>query len=191
MRLSRISRHEGATVTLQRLEIPVQWSAPPESAASFIAAARGAIGAFAADPTQRRIGALVHSHFEIAWHGLQHLVEQGLAPGLRFCEWGSGFGVVTCLAAQLGFDARGIEIEDRLVAAAQRLAQATSLPSRFDCADYRAPGYVPPAADVVYAYPWPAEERHVFALFERCAAPGALLLSYHGGKQLRLHRQDG
>lgn len=177
-------------MTLQRLDVPLQWVAPPEPAASLISAARCAIDAFTADPAQRRIAALVHSHFELAWHALQHLVEQRLAPGRRFCEWGSGFGVVACLAAQLGFDARGIEIEDRLVAAAQRLADTMALPARFDFADHRTPGYVPPAADVVYAYPWPAEERHVFALFERCAAPGALLLSYHGGKQLRLHRQD-
>jgi hypothetical protein len=178
-------------VSLQRLDVTVQWRTPPEPAASVIAAARRAIDAFAADPAQQRIGALVHSHFELAWHALQHLVERRLAPGRRFCEWGSGFGVVSCLAAQLGFDACGIEIEDRLVAAAQRLAGEVALPVRFECVDYRTPGYVPPAADVVYAYPWPAEERHIFALFERCAAPGALLLSYHGGKQLSLHRQGG
>ena len=178
-------------MSLHALDVPVQWSAPPEPAASLIAAARRAIGAFAAEPAQQRIGSLVHSHFELAWHALQHLVDQRLAPGRCFCEWGSGFGVVTCLAAQLGFDARGIEIEGRLVAAAQRLAEEAALPVRFDCGDYWMPDYVPPAADVVYAYPWPAEERHVFALFERCAPHGALLLSYHGGKQLRLHRQGG
>src|SRR5438034_10470333 len=58
-----------------------------------------------------------------AFGALQALAESALAPGGRFCEWGSGFGVVTCLAAMLGFDACGIEIEAELVAAARRLAE--------------------------------------------------------------------
>jgi hypothetical protein len=50
------------------------------------------------------------------------------APGRLFCEWGSGFGVVACLAALLDFDACGIEIDEELVEAARQLAQAFDLP---------------------------------------------------------------
>jgi hypothetical protein len=45
-----------------------------------------------------------------------------LATGRRFIEWGSGLGVVTCLAEWAGFDAIGIEIEPRLVGMAEELA---------------------------------------------------------------------
>jgi hypothetical protein len=36
---------------------------------------------------------------------LQHLAAQVEAAGKLFCDGGSGFGVVTCLAAWLKFDA--------------------------------------------------------------------------------------
>ena len=59
------------------------------------------------------------------------LEEAGLLGGRWFCEWGSGFGVNTCLAAMLEFDAWGIEVEGELVAAARRLAADFDLPAEF------------------------------------------------------------
>src|SRR2546423_1671474 len=71
-----------------------------------------------------------------AFGALQALAESALAPGGRFCEWGSGFGVVTCLAAMIGFDACGIEIEPDLVAAARRLAADFDLSAEFVCGSF-------------------------------------------------------
>src|SRR4051812_30631200 len=64
----------------------------------------------------------VASDFTRVYAGLRHLESLDLAPGRCFCEWGSGFGVVCCLAAMLGFDACGIEIRSELVDASRRLA---------------------------------------------------------------------
>src|SRR5262245_50345847 len=71
-----------------------------------------------------------------AFGALQALAESALAPGGRFCEWGSGFGVVTCLAAMIGFDACGIEIEPELVDAARRLAEDFELSAEFVCGSF-------------------------------------------------------
>ena len=46
---------------------------------------------------------------------LHYVSEQGLAIGETFLEWGSGFGVATGLAAQLGYAASGIEVQADLV----------------------------------------------------------------------------
>ena len=43
--------------------------------------------------------------------------------------------------------------------------------------------------DLIFTFPWPGEEPFAEKLFDRCAADGALLLSYHGINDLRLQRR--
>jgi hypothetical protein len=76
-------------------------------------------------------GGFVPSQFATVYHALRAIVEGKLAPGNVFCEWGSGFGVVACLAAMLEFDAYGIEIEGELVEASRSLADRFDLPVTF------------------------------------------------------------
>ena len=161
------------------------------------------------------IPGFVASDFPRAYNVLHALSDAAAAPGRLFCEWGSGFGVVACLAAMLDFDARGIEIDETLVDAARRLAGDFGLPVEFvrgsfipqdseECLGPRpefawltvdtggddADGELGPAdADVVFAYPWPDEEQLIEALFERHAGAGTVLVSYHGGEDFRVRRK--
>src|SRR5438094_9446720 len=73
--------------------------------------------------------AFVPSDFHGAYAAMRAAAQ--VARGNRFCEWGSGFGVVACLAAMLDFAAWGIEIEGELVDAARRLADDFGLPVEF------------------------------------------------------------
>jgi len=50
-------------------------------------------------------------------------------------------------------------------------------------------GLGPHDFDVVFAYPWPGEERLVESLFEKYAAEGALLLMYNQYNSVRLRRK--
>ncbi len=164
--------------------------------------------AFRAAPDVRRF-------LRVAYAALAHLEASGLAVGDQFGEWGSGLGVVTCLAAMAGFTAYGFEVQGRLVKAARRLAADFDLP-----AEFARGSFIPAAAkrgllagqqfawlsrvgrcghealgmrieefDVIYAYPWPDEECLVEQLFEANARLGALLLTYHGEHGLRLRRK--
>ena len=47
------------------------------------------------------------------------------------------------------------------------------------------------AADfgVIFAYPWPDEEKALGQLFDRHAAAGAVLVTYHGGDEFCLRRK--
>src|SRR6516162_2233266 len=78
-----------------------------------------------------RNSAFVPCNFRGAYGILQHLATQAESAGTLFCEWGSGFGVVTCLAALLEFDAYGIEVDSTLVRASRRLAADFDLPVQF------------------------------------------------------------
>jgi hypothetical protein len=148
-----------------------------------------------------------------AYAVLAALAAGDIASGKQFCEWGSGFGVVACLAALLDFDAFGIEIEGELVDAAQRLADDFALPVEFIHGSFIPPGsdacfdrrdefgwlateeasgsvaFGPADFDVIFAYPWPDEERLIATLFQHHARAGAVLVTNHGDEDWRLRRK--
>jgi hypothetical protein len=163
---------------------------------------------------ERIIPSFVASDFTQVYAVLESLAQVAVSPGNLFCEWGCGFGVVTCLAAMLDFDACGIEIEGELVDHARQLASDFDLPVEFVCGSFIPPGSEdcfqpnqkftwlttdtspdedrelgPADFDVIFAYPWPDEEFVVERLFERYAGVGALLVTYHGGEEFRLRRK--
>jgi len=155
------------------------------------------------------------SDFPLVYQVLRKLRSLGVAPGERFCEWGSGFGVIASLAALLGFESYGIEIEENLVTAAERLAadyeipvtfvRGSFIPDQCDLAIHSwedfswlvssgTSGYDeldldPDDFDIIFAYPWPGEEQVIEQIFEECSATGAVLLSYHGCEEIRVRRK--
>src|SRR5947207_2912054 len=84
---------------------------PPEVRA-FLREASRRIRRFQRDV---RVPGFVPGDYRQIYRVLRDLAAADVAPGRLFCEWGSGFGVVTCLAAMLEFDAVGIEAERELV----------------------------------------------------------------------------
>jgi hypothetical protein len=184
----------------------------PAGAARLIRTADARIERF---QSECRVPAFVPCDYAAAFAVLQAITDCALARGPRFCEWGSGFGVVVCLAALLEFDACGIEIEASLVEEARKLADDFELPAEFVHGSF-----VPRGAedrvhkggtyswlttegdyayddldlevsdfDLIFAYPWPDEEAVVCDLFDRYAGNGALLATYHGGAEFRLKRK--
>jgi hypothetical protein len=164
---------------------------------------------------QSPVPGFVPSDFEGAFRVLRSLAATVLVPGTLFCEWGSGFGVVACLAAWLDFDAYGIEIEEELVSAARRLAADYELPVEFIRGSF-----IPTAAlarlpsessfawlstressaedelglstsdfSVIFAYPWPDEEEMTEALFAKYAKLGAVLVTHHTCEGFRVRRK--
>jgi SAM-dependent methyltransferase len=186
----------------------------PDAVAALLADAQQRIQKFdAAAPAS--IPAFVPSNFDQVYQALSWIDASHLSAGHRFLEWGSGIGVVACLAAQLGFDSIGIEIEPALVAIAESLADDHGVDVEFACGSYvpsgaepfvdtagevtwlrtdRPDSYAdldlePEDFDLIFAYPWPGEEQVIFDLFQECAAIGSLLLTYHSQDGLRLQRK--
>ena len=146
---------------------------------------------------------------------LLSLREHPLLAGDLFLEWGSGLGIITMVAAEIGYEAQGIEILPELVDQAEELADELGVSCAFVCGscvptaaqdaveeagegfwigDGGLDGHElldldPADADLVYAYPWPGEQGLFERLFDRVAGSGALFLSYNGVEGLRLLRK--
>jgi hypothetical protein len=195
------------------LDLPLDNAAAPlpREVAAYLREAEHRIERFRRD--QLIHGFVPGDHVQ-AYAALKALRDANLAPGELFCEWGSGFGVAAGLAALLGFEAYGIEVEESLVEAARALAADFDLPVTFAHGSFLPAGYDAPNApddlfwlapygadghdelglgpndfDVIYAYPWPGEDEVIADLFTRRAATGAVLVTYHGAEALRLRRK--
>jgi hypothetical protein len=186
----------------------------PAGIATFLAAAKARLDAFFAAPQHQTGLGFIPSDHEVVYRTLTAF-RQAEPTARRFCEWGSGFGVIAGLAALLGFDAHGIEIDPALVAASRELLAAQGLRATIahgsflptdDEASERladletrtvlgaADGYDELGRDlddfeVVFAYPWPTEEELYCDLFRRLADYGAVLLTYSRTEGMRAYRK--
>src|SRR5262244_2764034 len=72
---------------------------------------------------------------------LEEITRRHLPPTRVFCEWGSGFGTATCLAALLGYEAYGLEIDEELVRLSRAMAQRLGIPVTMLCTSFLPAGY--------------------------------------------------
>ena len=139
----------------------------------------------------------VPGDYRFAFQILQWLLRtKAAAHGAAFLEWGSGQGMVTILAALLGYDACGVEIDAGLVKESRELAARYDVRARFEHGTYDAakPGlkvFTAQRRAAVYVYPWPGEEPFFLDLFAATAEPGAWLLMGLGPEDVRLFRKKG
>lgn len=165
---------------------------------------------------QEVIENFVTCDFHLVDQSMTWIDQQHLRPGNRFCELGSGFGVVAMLAAIRGMESVGIEIEQVLVDQSNELADDLDVDANFYCGSF-VPRDAQPVADSVqdikhvetlggdvydeigmmmndfdlfFAFPWPGEHLFFEAVFEACAADGALLLTYRGREGTSLTRKQ-
>ncbi len=121
-----------------------------------------------------------------------------------FLEWGSGLGVVTQMAARLGYRAYGIEAEPLLVELARDLAGRFDNPAEFVAGSFvpdefefqpelgqeseRTVLNLPDAYadleqelsdfDLIYGYPWPTEHELLKGIMRSCGGLHSRLLIY-------------
>ncbi len=202
-------------MAIDELAIEVREDPLPDDVEMFIRDAQNRVHDFVHGRLDNPIPGFVPCDFRRVYEGLRAAVEQHLAPGPSFLEWGSGFGVVTCMAADLDYHACGIEIHPDLVDQSERLAEDHGVSAEFVCGSYVPVGgeglvdeledftwiesggmdgygllgLDPDDFDVFFAYPWPGEERLVHELFDAYASPGALLMTLNGVEDLRFRRK--
>jgi len=72
---------------------------------------------------------------------LAEVTRRQLPPTRVFCEWGSGFGTATCLAALLGYKAYGVEIDAELVRLSRAIARRLGISVTMLCTSFLPAGY--------------------------------------------------
>jgi hypothetical protein len=203
-------------MALQPIDVPDSISRLPyaEGAEHLIDTANDAIEAFML-LDQAVIEDFVTCDFHLLDQAITWIEHNHLLAGNRFCELGAGFGVGAMLAALRGMQSVGIEIEPRLFEQASSLADQLGNEAEFYCGSfvpqgvegltalasevehvgadagdvYRTIGLAFDDFDLVFAFPWPGECGFFEAIFDACAAVGALLLTYHGREGMRLVRK--
>ncbi len=158
-----------------------------------------------------RVFEFVASNYENAWSMLHWLRQEPLCDSARnpssdssgdardatnddsrkpiFCEWGSGMGVVTGLAALAGFEVIGIEMHEGLVDYSRALHTKLNIDVQILQGSYFD---LPQVADYYYVYAWPGQMRKVQQLFASQSPYGARLLFCNGCDELQIlaRRQD-
>ena len=150
---------------------------------------------------------------------LRKVYESSLLCGERFCEWGSGVSIVASLAGMLGYESYGIEFNRNLCEVGQGICEEFDVPvelvqgsfipegvddlleeayaqqngslSLYTDTDqaYSELGYEIRDFDLIFVYPWPNDMELTCNIFERCAAPGALLMTYDASDCISLFRK--
>ena len=128
--------------SIKQIDYEAESPEVPEPFASLIQDADDRWDKFWAQKLNKRYPRYVASEPAQVYAALKHVRDEGLALGERFIEWGSGFGVATSLAAQLGFEATGIELEEGLVEIAESLAESHQTGAEFIATTYIPEGYI-------------------------------------------------
>jgi hypothetical protein len=113
----------------------------PEKVAALIQKADRRWELFCGIQGNRRLPRFVPSEADLVYAAIDCVTRRGLPPGRVFCEWGSGFGTGTCLAALLGYEAYGIEIEPELVDISRQMARDFDIAAEFLCTSYIPEGF--------------------------------------------------
>lgn len=119
--------------------------------------------------------------FVASSHAMVYRVLDALPRG-TFCEWGSGMGINTGIAALLGFEAAGIELHPKLASASRELLAEYGLDATILTGDFLE---IERPADIYYVYCWPGQMLEVEAHFVAKAPPSAKLLICHGAEDVR------
>jgi hypothetical protein len=114
---------------------------------------------FFADYDDDQAPRFVPSVPERVWAVLAEVTRRQLPPTRVFCEWGSGFGTATCLAALLGYEAYGLEIDEELVRLSRAMARRLRMPVTLLCTSFLPAGYAASAGGDGVALATPAAVR--------------------------------
>ena len=205
-------------MALEDLRIEVSDRRVPPEIQRIIDASDKRIDSLFASGENKRVPKYIPSD-PVAFYGaLDFLTRSDLPLGRVFCEWGSGMGVASCIAAELGYDSYGLEIDPSMAKAARDMIEDLALdvtiletsyvPVGFESysgigGEYLITDGSPTSLiyegmdqeiadiDVFFVYPWPMEQEFMQELFDRIAVEGAILISYHKDGEVLALRKSG
>ena len=207
-------------MTLAQIELDFESVAIPRDIRQFLRAVDHRVEKHRVN-TATSFRGFVPSDYTSVYRCLKAVYDSNLLCGDRFCEWGSGIGVVASMASAIGYEAYGIECNHELCLVAEELSEEFELGATLINGSFVPPGvedlidhaftsnegdvalymesddaYDEMALevndfDLIFVYPWPNDVELTHRIFDRCAASGALLLAYYEHNSISLFRKSG
>ena len=128
-------------VPIEEIDLQLDESPLPKQVKNFLTEAESRIDKLFDTEKNRTVPRFIPSNAELVYKHLSAIVSGDFCLGNNYCEWGSGYGVGTCLASMLGFNSFGIEIEPSLVTASKALAKKTHIDVTIIESDYMPEGF--------------------------------------------------
>ncbi len=125
----------------EQLDYEVEEVELPDEVTAFIEEADRRYDDYQDAGLHKRYPKYVPSEPAQVYSALKYVKDQDLPLGERFIEWGSGFGVATGLAALLGYEATGIELQEDLVDKATDLLAHQGIEAEFIACSYIPDGF--------------------------------------------------
>ena len=138
----KITPHQDESMAYEEIEYEPNGCKLPEAVQALVDAAEARFDSFYAQQLNKRYPRYVASEPDQVYAAIKWITDNGLAVGENFIEWGSGFGVATCMARTLGYEATGIELRQGLVDIARELADSQQLDVDFLCSSYIPEGFI-------------------------------------------------
>ncbi len=128
-------------MAIEELAINFENKPLPEKAAAYLAEANLRIDRLFQTERNKRMPRFIPSDAIAIYNALDFITGEDFPLGRVYCEWGSGYGIGSCFAAMLGYEAYGIEIEAELAKASQELADDFGIDIRIIHDDYMPEGF--------------------------------------------------
>jgi hypothetical protein len=154
-----VSLEIGASMALAAIALEGPEARVSDPVARLIATCSRGWERFFAEHDDDQAPRFVPSVPERVWAVLAEVTRRQLPPTRVFCEWGSGFGTATCLAALLGYEAYGLEIDAELVRRSRAIARRLGIPVTMLCTSFLPAGYAASAGGDGVALVTPASVR--------------------------------
>ena len=126
---------------LEEIDLHLNQNDIPLDVKNFLVEADRRIDELFDTERNRKVPRFIPSNAELLYMHLSAIISEDLCLGNNYCEWGSGYGVGTCLASMLGFESFGIEIEPSLVDASRTLAEESNIEVTILETDYMPEGF--------------------------------------------------
>ena len=205
-------------MTLRSIDIDYKSVPIPDEIADFLQSVDSLVEEHRVDAVREYHG-FVPSDYQTIYRCLKVIFDSHMLTGPKFCEWGSGISIVASLAAMIGYDSFGIEYDGRLNRVAEGIRKKFNVPVQLVQGSYVPDGVedliedavaenngelaLHPDADnayeeidesindfdLIFIYPWPNDVELTHRIFDRGAAPGAMLLAYYGVDSIGLYRK--
>ena len=126
---------------IEEINLKIEEKKLPEKVNAYLKEANQRIDELFETERNRKVPRFIPCNDKLLYHWLSAIKDSDLCLGKVYCEWGSGYGVGACLAALLGFESYGIEIEPSLIEESRKLAKDSNIPVAIIERDYMPEGF--------------------------------------------------